>query len=182
MFLEIKQFMGVGAYTHDRFATSENRRANMKYNSRFYSPDTSGVDAFTQDWGGDSDNWLYPPFSLIAKTIWHLRTCRGRGTILVPLDTRRAWWPLVAAGAGGIPYRKGEPLRMEILPTEGLLMAGNGAEVESGPLLAVRLDFRKFTGVTSPGIHSRVAKAALLLHKRCHAKARWGKINTQISH
>ena len=89
---------------------------------------------------------------------------------------------MVAAGAGGIPYRKGEPLRMEILPIEGLLMAGNGAEVDTGPLLAVRLDFRNFSGVTSPGLHSRVAKAALLLHKRCHAKARWGTENTQISH
>ena len=108
----------------------------MKYNSRFFSPNTSGVDAFTQDWGGDSDNWLYPPFSLIAKTIWHLRTCRGRGTILVPLDTRRAWWPLVAAGAGGTTWRRGEPLMVGILPKECLLTAGNEAEVATGPFLA----------------------------------------------
>ena len=141
-----KKFMGVGAYTHDRFATSTHRRVNMKYNSRFFSPNTSKVDAFTQNWGGDSDNWLYPPSSLIAKTIWHLRTCRSRGTILVPLDTRRAWRPLVAAGAGGTTWRRGNSLRMEILPKKGLLMAGNGAEVPTGPLLAVRLDFRNFTG------------------------------------
>ena len=60
---------------------------------------------------------------------------------------------------------------MEILPKEGLLMAGNGAEVLTGPLLAVLLDFRKFSGVTSPGLHARVAKVALQLHKRCYAKA-----------
>ena len=78
---------------------------------------------------------------------------------------------MVAAGAGGTTWRRGEPLRMEILPNEGLLTAGNGAEVATGPLLAVRLDFRKFTGVTTPGLHLRVAKAALLLHKRCYAKA-----------
>jgi hypothetical protein len=130
----------------------------MKYNSHFFSPNTSGVDAFTQNCGGDSDNWLYPPFSPIAKTIWHLRTCRGRGTIIEPFDTRRAWWPLVAVDAGGTTWRRGNPLRMEILPKKGLLMAGNGAEVATGPLLAVRLDFRNFSRVISPGLHSRVAK------------------------
>lgn len=42
------------------------------------------------------------------------------------------------------------------------MMAGNGAEVPAeGPLLAVQLDFRNFPGVTSPGLHARVAKAAL---------------------
>ena len=169
-FEEIKQFMGVGAYSHDRFATSTNRRAGMKYNSRLFSPGTDGVDAFTQHWGGGDDNWLYPPFSLIGKTIRHLQFCKGRGTLLVPLDTRRTWWPLVAAGAGGTVWRKGSPLRLEISPDEGLLTAGNGAEVPAGgPLIAVRLDFRSHSGATSPGLHSRVAKAALSLYERCYA-------------
>ena len=83
MFEEIKQFMGVTTYSHGRFATSNNRRAGMEYISRFFSPGTAGVDAFTQHWGS-ADNWLYPPFSLIGKTIRHLRSCRGQGTLLVP--------------------------------------------------------------------------------------------------
>ena len=161
--------MGVTTYSHDRFATSNNRRAGMKYNSRFFSPGTDGVDAFTQHWGS-ADNWLYPPFSLIGKTIRHLRSCRGRGTLLIPLDTRRTWWPLVAAGAGGTVWRKGKPLRMEIRPKDGLLTASNGAEVPAGgPMMAIRLDYRSFSGVTSPGLHMRVAKAALSLHRRCYA-------------
>lgn len=91
---------------------------------------------------------------------------------MLPLNTRRAWWPLVAVGAGGTVWRRENLLRMEILPRDGLLMAGNGAEVPAGgPLLAVQLDFRNHSGDTTPGLHTRVAKATLLLYKRCYAKA-----------
>ena len=142
----------------------------MKYNSRFYSPGTDGVDAFTQHWGKGTDNWLHPPWSLIAKAIRHLRVCKGKGTILVPLDTRQPWWPLVAAGAAGTVWRRGSPLRMEFEPRDGLLTASTGAGVSAGrPLMAVRLDFRGVVGVTTPGLRKRVTREAHSLYKRCYA-------------
>ena len=50
--LEVLDELSGGRHTHDRFATCENRRAGMKFNSQFFSPGTSSVEAFTQDWGG----------------------------------------------------------------------------------------------------------------------------------
>ena len=52
-----------GPHTCDRFACHYNAKL-PKFNTRFYQPGTSGVNAFAQDWSNDN-NWLCPP-------IWRL--------------------------------------------------------------------------------------------------------------
>ena len=148
-----------GTFTHDRFASSANAREGMAFNSRFFSPGTEAVDAFTQDWGQGTDNWLHPPWGLIGRAVGHLRRCRGKGTIVVPLDTRQPWWPLLAVGAAGGVWRKGKPLRMELAQEDGLLVGPDGAGMPaSRPLIGIRLDFTHVHGTTAtvPGLRARL--------------------------
>jgi hypothetical protein len=147
--------------THDRFATCENRRDGMIFNSRFFSPGTDAVDAFTEDWGSGTDNWLHPPWGLVGQTVRHLQGCRGVGTIVFPLDTRQPWWPLVATGAAGTVWRRGKPVRLELPPRVGLMIGPDGAAMPAGrPLIGMRLDFRETTKatVTSPGLRKNLQK------------------------
>ncbi|VDI13202.1 Hypothetical predicted protein [Mytilus galloprovincialis] len=47
-----------GPHSVDRFADSNNKKIEL-FNSRFYTPGSSGVDAFSFDWKEDN-NWLVP--------------------------------------------------------------------------------------------------------------------------
>jgi PAS domain-containing protein len=82
-----------GTHTVDRFASHLNRLCE-RFNSRFYCPGTEAVDAFSQDWAGEN-NWINPPFSLIAPILVHMRQCRAVGTLIVPFWPKRPWWPLL---------------------------------------------------------------------------------------
>ena len=82
-----------GQFTVDRFADDENKQLPT-FNSRYYCPGTSHVNAFTADWSRDN-NWLSPPISLIGSTIKHLKACKGQGTLLVPAWESSYFWPLI---------------------------------------------------------------------------------------
>ena len=151
--------MSSGDFTHDRFASSANAREGMAFNSRFYCPGTEAVDTFTQDWGAGTDNWLHPPWGLIGRAVNHLRRCRGKGTIVVPWDTRQPWWPLVAPGAAGGVWRQGKPVRVELAARDGLVVGADGAGMPaSRPLIGVRLDFTRVdeSAATVPGLRARL--------------------------
>ena len=60
-----------GPFSIDRFVDSNNHQLD-NFNSRFWTPGSKGVDAFTFDWSKDN-NWLVPPI------------CKGTGVIIVPL-------------------------------------------------------------------------------------------------
>ena len=60
-----------GPYTFDRFAYVYNAKC-VKFNSRFWCPGTSGLDAL-------ENNWIVPPPKLIAKCIRKIQNaCRPR--------------------------------------------------------------------------------------------------------
>ena len=65
-------------YTINRFASYCNFQL-FRYNTRFSSPGSSGVDGFAQDWSNEN-NWLCPPVSLIVQTVRKLQSCNGFGT------------------------------------------------------------------------------------------------------
>ncbi len=72
-----------GPHSCDRFACSYN--ANIPFfNSSFYQPGSSGVNAFSQDWS-HHNNWLCPPVYLTCKVINHIKLCSAKGTLIVPL-------------------------------------------------------------------------------------------------
>ena len=82
-----------GPHTVDRFACHYNAKLS-KFNSRFYQPGTSGVNAFSQDWAFEN-NWLCPPVFLTAKVIKHLELCKARGTLVVPFWTSAHFWTII---------------------------------------------------------------------------------------
>ena len=82
-----------GNFTVNRFASDSNNKVE-KFNSKFYCPTTKGVNAFTFDWSKEF-NWLCPPISLVGACINHLKSCKGRGVLLVPRWESAFYWPLL---------------------------------------------------------------------------------------
>ena len=80
-----------GPHTCDRLACHYNAKL-PKFNTRFYQPGTSGVNAFAQDWSNDN-NWLCPPVCLTCKVLSHLKVCNAAGTLVVPLWRSAHFWP-----------------------------------------------------------------------------------------
>ncbi|VDH97494.1 Hypothetical predicted protein [Mytilus galloprovincialis] len=82
-----------GPYTCDLFADSNNRNLANFY-SPYWCPGTSGVDAFAQNWS-EFNCWIVPPVKLISRSISHLFTCKGQGTLVIPKWTSSPFWPLL---------------------------------------------------------------------------------------
>jgi hypothetical protein len=73
--------MSFGSLNSNTFTNSENFKIN-KFNSKFHTPVTSGVDAFAFNWAGEN-NWLVPPLNLVNRGIKHCLAC---GTALSSLQ------------------------------------------------------------------------------------------------
>ena len=84
-----------GPHTCDRFACSYNAKVKL-FNSKFYQPGSSGVNAFAQDWS-HHNNWLCPPVFLTCKVIKHLKLCGAKGTLIVPLWKSAHFWPILSS-------------------------------------------------------------------------------------
>ena len=84
-----------GPHTCDRFACSYNAKVQC-FNSRFYQPGSSGVNAFSQDWS-HHNNWLCPPVYLTCKVIKHMELCCAQGTLIVPLWTSAHFRPILCS-------------------------------------------------------------------------------------
>ena len=80
-----------GPHTWDRFACHYNAKL-PKFNTRYYQPGSSGVNAFVQDWYYDN-NWLRPPVRLTCKVVSHMKVCNVAGTLVVPLWKSAHFWP-----------------------------------------------------------------------------------------
>ncbi|XP_071123255.1 uncharacterized protein [Mytilus edulis] len=57
-----------GPFNCDLFADSRNKKVS-RFFSKFFTPGTSGVDAFAYDWSA-FNNWIVPPIYLITRTQW----------------------------------------------------------------------------------------------------------------
>lgn len=66
------------------------------FNTRYYQPGSSGVNAFAQDWSSDN-NWLCPPICLTCSVVNHLQVCNAAGTLVVPLWKSAHFWPRLCA-------------------------------------------------------------------------------------
>eukprot|EP00732_Lithocolla_globosa_P002443 Lithocolla_globosa_v1_NODE_1602_length_2456_cov_9.681383.p1 type:complete len:271 gc:universal NODE_1602_length_2456_cov_9.681383:2168-1356(-) len=65
-----------GPFKVDRFASDRSAQLPV-FNSRWYCPGTSGVNAFSLDWHGVS-NWVHAPFSLIHTVLMNMCYCNKR--------------------------------------------------------------------------------------------------------
>lgn len=82
-----------GPHTIDRFACHYNKKLAL-FNSKFFQPGTSGVNAFSQDWAF-ANNWLCPPTYLTVRVVNHLKICRAAGTLIVPLWRSAHFWTII---------------------------------------------------------------------------------------
>ena len=82
-----------GPYSVDRFA--DNFNANLPiFNSKYWCPNTSHVDAFSVSWRYEN-NWLVPPITLIGRAVKHVRASSARATLVVPDWPSAPFWPLL---------------------------------------------------------------------------------------
>ena len=83
------------AYTVDCFADHKNHKL-PKFFSRFWWPDTSGIDAFFQNWQGENC-LLVPPIPLVSKTLIYMHQCHASGTLVAPIWPSAPFWPLLVS-------------------------------------------------------------------------------------
>ena len=84
-----------GPHTVDRFADNCNTKID-KFNSKYWCPGSSHVDAFSVDWVGEN-NWLVPPIALVPRAVKHMKACKAQGTLVVPAWLSAPFWPLLFA-------------------------------------------------------------------------------------
>ena len=77
----------------DRFASNLNKKVN-NFNSKYFYPGTSHVNAFTNDLSRDH-NWLCPPISCIGSVLRHLILCKAIVALLVPIWPSSYYCPLI---------------------------------------------------------------------------------------
>ena len=82
-----------GPHSIDRFADEFNCKISV-FNSKYWSPASGGVDAFSFDWGQDC-NWLVPPIALVGRAISHVKVCKALATLVVPAWPSAPFWPLL---------------------------------------------------------------------------------------
>ena len=80
---EMLQIMEGGRFDTDLFADGNNRRTERFY-SLFYAEETSGVDAFAQDWAQLGKLWICPPVSKLIKVHQRIYTTRCEGMVVFP--------------------------------------------------------------------------------------------------
>jgi hypothetical protein len=78
----------------DLFASHANHQLPVYY-SRYFTPSTSGVDAFRFSWGRSC--WANPPFHLILRVLKHTEACKARMCLIAPFWPTRDWWPFITA-------------------------------------------------------------------------------------
>lgn len=74
----------------DMFASRLNRQLE-RYVSWKKEPEAEHIDAFSLDWS-NTFMYLYPPFSLVARTLVKLRRDLGEGILVAPLWPTQNWW------------------------------------------------------------------------------------------
>ena len=62
-----------------------------RFYSRFYSPNTLGVDALSHRWEGENC-WLLSPVSLVTQVIEHFKLCKWVGTLVVSYWLSAIFW------------------------------------------------------------------------------------------
>ena len=132
-----------GPHTVDRFADSTNTQL-QRFNSRYWSPGTEAVDAFTVNWAGEN-NWLCPPVSLIPRVLRHAQNCNANCTIVMPAWPSAPFWPLLCPTQSTFAAFVVEICELPM--TDDLFLPGCsgavvfGGKVPNTPVYAVRCEF-----------------------------------------
>ena len=126
-----------GPQTIDRFADWCNNQV-PRFNSRYYCPGAEAIDAFTCDWGHDT-NWWCPPLFLVPRLLKHARVTRAKGTLVIPRWISAPFWPLIFPD-GVHPAEFVKEVR-ELPRIEGLFIEGCSGSCPNTPVMALRLSW-----------------------------------------
>ena len=80
-------------FTLDVFASSSNTKCKIFF-STLPSKGAAGVNAFTQDWSGQT-LWICPPVNHIIAVFRHLQATRAEGVLVVPNWKHAIFWPVL---------------------------------------------------------------------------------------
>ena len=122
-----------GPHTVDRAAAFHNAVV-PRFFSRFFHSSAEGQGMFSRLWSG-KNNWVNPPWCLIARSIEHLQRGRACGTMVVPSRPWAIWWPLTVREAQGV-------VDVVVLPMRPGIFVGRAASGRTVRARAVRFDFR----------------------------------------
>ena len=93
-----------GPHTVDRFASILTAQLD-KFNSRYYHPLASGVDALTQQDWSENNNFVNAPFRLIPQILEILKVQRADATIIAPMWKAQPWYERLKRASIRPPFR-----------------------------------------------------------------------------
>ena len=79
-----------GPFTIDRFASNMNAQL-PRFNSRFWEPNSEGINALAQDWSQEN-NYANPPWALIPRVIQKIIADQAECTIIAPVFPAQPWF------------------------------------------------------------------------------------------
>lgn len=160
-----------GPHTIDRFADANNTQL-IRFNSRYWSPGSEAVDAFTVNWAGEN-NWLCPPIGLIPRVIRYMQVCRAHGTLIVPMWESAPFWPILCPHGSIFAGFVGEWCQLP--QVEGLFLPSKSGvtlfdgKVPNTPVLAIRIQCDE--GVHPSGYRGALEKVPKAVESKVMVKA-----------
>lgn len=82
-----------GPHSVDCFANYYNHKL-PRFFSRFWNPNTAGVDFFIQPLRGENC-WVVPPVSVIPRVLHYMKYQKAVGAIVVSFWPSAHYWPLI---------------------------------------------------------------------------------------
>ena len=67
-----------------------------RFFSRFWNPNTAGVDFFLQSLR-EENCWVVPPVSIVPRVLHYMMCQKAVGTVVVPFWPSAHYWPLVTS-------------------------------------------------------------------------------------
>lgn len=93
-----------GPHTIDRFASALTTQLD-NFNSRFYNPLASGIDALVQQDWASHNNYVNPPFRLIPQVLEVIRNQGANATIIAPAWKAQPWYRKLVKASTNPPFR-----------------------------------------------------------------------------
>ena len=84
-----------GPFTIDRFASNLNAQL-PRFNTRFWEPNSEGINALAQNWGQES-NYANPPWALIPRVIQKVISDQAECTLIAPIFPAQPWFQSLQA-------------------------------------------------------------------------------------
>ena len=130
-----------GPHSVDMFADELNTKLPI-LNSKFWCPNSNGIDAFSSHWRGEN-NWLVPPINRVGDVLMHIKACSAVGTLVVPEWPSAPFWPLLFSESSNFHSLVSHVIRFND-PTNMFVQGRNrnsifGSSKFTTPVLCLRL-------------------------------------------